>query len=90
MSDSEKLALNDELAALRATRDELKLQAHLLRAEVRDRWNELEAHLDALNEHLGRAEVAAQTARGEVDVAAQLMLDVLKNGYAQIRGALRG
>ncbi|MBL6750065.1 MAG: hypothetical protein ISP90_06055, partial [Nevskia sp.] len=60
-------ALHNDYQALLLLRDELALQARLLQAELRDRWNRLEADLDVLREHMQRAEVAAQDNRKEIE-----------------------
>lgn len=82
-------ALHNDYQALLLLRDELALQARLLQAELRDRWNRLEADLDVLREHMRRAEVAAQDNRKEIEAAARLLLDSLRAGYAEIRKALK-
>lgn len=82
-------ALHNDYAALRLLRDELALHSHLLKAELRDRWNKLEADGDVLREHLQRAEVAAQDNRREVEAAARMLLDSLRAGYTDIRKAIK-
>ena len=60
-------ALNNDFTALCFLRDELALQINLLEAEAKDRWAALEAKMDKLREHAGRAEVAAGQSAKEVD-----------------------
>lgn len=71
-------------------RDQLALQAHLLRAEAKTRWSELETQWADLQEHLNRAGVAAKDARPQVAAAADDLVKSLKDGYEQIRKALTG
>lgn len=83
-------ALNNDFTALCFLRDELALQINLLEAEMKDRWNALEARMDALRERLGRAEAAAGHSAKEVDAATKALIESLRSGYADIRRALKG
>ncbi|HVT35809.1 MAG TPA: hypothetical protein VHE37_09505 [Nevskiaceae bacterium] len=82
-------ALHNDYQAISLLRDELKLQAHLFRADARQRWQELEVSFDTLKEHVQRAKTAAAVARPEVETASRLLADTLKAGYADIRNALK-
>lgn len=82
-------AIHNDVQALKLLRDELNLQAHLLQADTRKQWDELEAKWSVLKEHLGRAEVATDDAKQDVDAAVELLVEALKNGYARIRNALK-
>ena len=82
-------ALHNDIKALELLRDELKLHAHLLKAEAKTRWNELESKWDVLKEHLGRAQVAAGASKQELDSAITLLVDALKVGYKDIKNALK-
>lgn len=83
-------ALHNDVKALEFLHDELRVQAHLLKAEAKKRWDELEAKWGSLKEHLQRAEAAADRNRADVDAAIRLLVDALKTGYADIRKALKG
>lgn len=85
-----RTALHNDVQALALTRDELALQAHLLRADMRDRWQELETEWQRVQEHVQRAEVAAGDARPQIEAAASLLAETLRSGYADVRRALRG
>lgn len=82
-------ALQNDVRALALVRDELKLQSHLLQAEYRTRWQELETRWDDLQEHLNRARTAAADARPQIEAAAELLSETLKSGYGDIRRALK-
>lgn len=81
-------ALHNDVQALKLLRDELKLQSHLFKAEVKDRWAQLEADWDLLKANMARAEVAAGQAGEEAEAAAALLVETLQNGYQRIRRAL--
>lgn len=83
-------ALHNDVKALEFLHDELKVQAHLLKAEARKQWDELEAKWASLKEHLQRAETAADRNKGDIEAAARLLIDALKAGFAQVRNALKG
>lgn len=83
-------ALQNDLKLLALMRDELALQAHLLKADVKGRWQDLEAKWAELKAHAARAEVAGEDAVQESETAIGLLVDTLRKGYDNIRAALRG
>jgi hypothetical protein len=83
-------ALNNDFTALCFLRDELALQVNLLEADLKDRWNELEAKMTTLREHMGRAEVAAGDSRKQIETATKALIQSLRTGYTDIRNALKG
>ncbi|WP_029921139.1 hypothetical protein [Nevskia soli] len=82
-------ALDNNFTALCMLRDELALRTALLEADLKDRWNELEAKMDTLREHIGRAEVAADHALPQIEVAAQILLETIRNGYTELKHAMK-
>lgn len=82
-------ALHNNAQLVRLLRDEIGLQAHLLKEEARDRLVELDAGLDQMKAHLERAAVAGADVRREAEAAAGLLADSLREGYGRIRDALR-
>ena len=84
-----KNALHNEYQLLELLHDELSLQAHLFKAEMKSTWETLEIKWSELKEHLGRAEVAAADAGRDIDVAAKALAESLKAGYTEIRNAFK-
>ena len=82
-------ALHNDIKALELLRDELKVHAHLLKAEAKDRWADLEVKWSQLNEKAGRAQVAASNTQKEVEASAQMLVDSLKKGYKSIKDAMK-
>jgi len=82
-------ALQDEIKSVEQTRDQLVLQAHFFKAELKTRWQELEVEWDDLREHLGRAKVAADRTMSQIDAEATRLIGSLKTGYSSIRDALK-
>lgn len=84
-----KQALHNDVQALELIRDELALQAHLFKADAKDRWAELETNWDSLKHRLGAAKRAAASAEPKIDAAAEQLVGALKAGYAELKNALR-
>lgn len=73
---------------LRQERDELKLKAHLGKAELKDEWEALERKWERLE---GRMEGAAEEAREashEVGAAFGVLAEELGEAYRRIRARL--
>ena len=69
-------------------RDEINLQLHLAKAEVRDEWDKLEPKLEDVKGKIATvSDVAGQTAES-VTAAAGLLADEIKQGYDRIKKAL--
>lgn len=75
-----------ELHDVAALRDELRLQAHLLKAELKDRWLEAERRWADIQHELGEA---AAHSRGELGAAGSLAADALRQTYRELRQALQ-
>ena len=77
-----------ELEELRRVRDELRVQVHLGKAEVRELWERLEKRF-----HHAEAEVKQIAHRAEEPIhdvaeAADLLLDEIRSGYRRLREIL--
>ncbi|MGH8515872.1 MAG: hypothetical protein ACREUE_00290 [Panacagrimonas sp.] len=83
------VALQNDLKLLHFARDEIALQAHLLKGELKERWADLDKQWQGLKEHIGRAEVASEAAKSEVEAAIQLLVGTLDNGFANIKRAFQ-
>lgn len=86
------MALKQDLAHLAETlkveRDELRLRLHLLKAEGRDEWEQLEKQWQHFQQKAGSVGAVAGEAAGDVGAAARLLGEELRNGYRKIRGSL--
>lgn len=82
-------ALQNDLQLLKLLRDELVLQAHLLKADMKERWEDLERKQSNLKEHLARAKVAEGDARREAETALSHLVSTMRDGYTRIRDALK-
>jgi predicted nucleic acid-binding Zn-ribbon protein len=83
-----KTFLGEEIDRLRELRDELRVQAELGRAELRDRWQDLEKSWHQLE---GRLKLARESAREDsqnVREAARLLASELRESYEHLRKRL--
>lgn len=71
---------------LAGLRDELRLQAHLFRADLKDRWADAEQRWQGI-EHELRA--ALDHSRSELSAATQLTAEALRETYQDFRQALK-
>lgn len=82
-------ALQNDLKLLKLARDELALQAHLMKADLKDRWQGLEGKWGKLMDEVSGAENAGADAMREAETAIGLLADSLKKGYENVRNALK-
>ena len=80
--------LKRELEDVRRMRDELRVQAHLGKAEVHERWETLERALDTLEGKAKRASRAAEEPLHQLEQDARKLVKDLREGYRQIRDAI--
>jgi CBS domain-containing protein len=78
----------DELAALRRTRDELRVQVHLAKADAQDQWHELEKQWRSLERHAASIAHEAQEPMDEAREVAADLAEELRRGYRRIRKSL--
>lgn len=74
-----------ELARMR---DEIKVQMHLARAELKTQWEDLERQWTLLQSRLSVLEVAGNESKQGIGAAVQDLTKELKLGYARMRDAL--
>jgi len=77
--------IDRELDALRRLKDELNVQAHLGRAEVRDLWDEAEKRWHKLEAEADRLREQAREPLEQIGEAAELLVDEIKSGYEKLR-----
>ncbi len=82
-------ALKDEIEAFRRLRDELRVQAELGKADLRDRAQELEQRWHKLEGRLDGARKDAKADAEDVREAVRLLAQELRDGFEHLRGRLR-
>jgi len=74
---------------LREERDELRVRAHLLRAELRDEWEEVEHKWRELEPRLERLREASRNSAEELGAAAEQLGEEIARAYRRIRQAMK-
>ena len=80
-----KVTLQRELDSLVRTRDELRVQASLARADAHKEWDRLEAGLLRVQDEIKRMGEHSKDAAHEVAIASRTLLEELKHGYERIK-----
>lgn len=84
-----KTTEKNNFETLALLRDELRLQMHLAKAELRDEWNQkLEPRFWELKTKLDRFEEASAETASELRAAIKLLFNELQDGYERIRKSL--
>lgn len=80
--------LNKLLGEIEQDRDELKLQAHLFKADAKDEWDKIEKkwhQLKSNSQHVGHE---TKEVSKDLFAATQLLGEEIKAGYKRILGSL--
>lgn len=77
------------MAHLRQERDELNVQLHLAKAEVKEDWDELEKQWDNFKLRSEKVAAAADSSADDIGEALQILGDELKAGYEKIRRSIK-
>ena len=80
--------LNELAETLQQARDELRVDMHLAKAEIREDWEELEKQWEHFRQKMQRVGHEAAEAGDDVAEAASLLGAELKKGYQRIRKIL--
>ncbi|MCR9277324.1 MAG: hypothetical protein NXH85_05075 [Pseudomonadaceae bacterium] len=70
---------------LRKERDEMKLQSHLLKAELKDEWQDIEGKWEKLERRLAEARHEAHESAEEIGAAIHLVVEEISNAYQRLR-----
>lgn len=77
------------LERLRTERDELRVKAHLARAEAAEEWEKLEDKWQELESRAKAARREAREASGDVSSALESLGEELSRAYRRVRNQLR-
>jgi hypothetical protein len=83
-----KFSFQREFDALKTIRDELKLKAHLAKADVKDELNRLETRWQRVEEELRRTSSQVKQPLAELGQDTKELVEELKKGYDSIRQRL--
>ena len=82
-----KSALQNELAALTTTRDELRLKAHLAKADAKTELDRLEKTWERVQEQAQR--IHAKDVVEDIEAGVRGLIEELKSGYERIKRDLK-
>jgi uncharacterized protein (DUF342 family) len=82
---AEKIRLEDIIDTLRQERDELNLQLHLAKAEVKQEWEQLEKKWDNLEQRFDSFGNEAKASAGEVAASLRQVAADLDRAYKRLR-----
>ncbi len=88
MSDNQRKSLQELLRKLRQERDELALQMHLGKEDLKDEWDAIQHKLDQLGHRLEPVNKAVTETSEDVWESLKLVGDEIKEGFRRIRKAL--
>jgi hypothetical protein len=77
--------INELIADLKQVRDELKVQLHLAKEDIKDDWDQVEGNLEKLEAKARHIGDATKEASEDVGEAAKLLAEEVKNGFDKIR-----
>jgi len=80
--------IEELLESLKQQADEIRVQLHLAKAEVRDEWVDVEQKLDELKSKADEIRKEAGEASVDVLEAAKLVGEEVRHGFARIRKLL--
>lgn len=89
--NAEKSILRNELERLEQLRDELRLQAHLLKADMKKELEDLEKKFQKLKRDANANQVKRATEKSveEISDATRLLLDTVRDGLTRVRKSLK-
>ncbi len=76
------------IAKLRQQRDELKLQAHLMKADAKDEWREVEDQWQKLENRFQRAQAAGAEAGDDVAEGLRTLGGKIQEGFDKVRRSI--
>lgn len=80
--------LTEEVEDLRRIRDELRVQSHLGKAELAERWDKLEKRWQHLEGRLKAIAEGSQESLDEIGEAAGLLVEEIRKGYRHLKDLL--
>jgi methyl-accepting chemotaxis protein len=87
MGSEKDSKIHKMVADLATQRDELRLQMHLLAAEAKDEWEEVEEKWQHLESKMGQVGKSAKESAGEIGAAGEQLVEEIGNAYKRIRKA---
>lgn len=83
------MEIEDLVGTLRTQRDELRVRLHLMKAEVRDEFEELEKQWNHLESRLDHLKDASKASADEIGAAAKQLAEELGTAYDRIKRSMK-
>ena len=80
--------IEDFWEKLKTQRDEMRVQAHLARAEFRDEWNEVEEKWQKAEQAFDRVQDQAIETTAEMQHSAKVIMEEIASTYGRIKERL--
>ena len=73
-----------QFESLQTLRDEIKVRGHLMKAEMQEKYEELDAQWQKLSANVKMLREAGRAAKEDVVAATEILLETLHKGYESI------
>lgn len=83
-----KEQITEMMENLKQERDEIAVQLHLAKADIKDDWEELEKQWDNFKLRSEKVADAADASADDIGEALKLLGDEIKAGYEKVRKAI--
>jgi uncharacterized coiled-coil DUF342 family protein len=87
--ENEKGILKGEIEKLEQLRDELRVQAHLFKADMKKEYEELDKKFQKVKRDANPVRRAARETADEVSEATRLLFDTVLDGMKRLRKSLK-
>ena len=87
--DEHSSKLKDTIEELKKHREELQLQLHLAKSDIKDEWDELEEKMVHLQSKFSTLKKEAAESSKEIGVALSLVADEIAEAYKRIKRRLK-
>ncbi len=87
--DAGKRILEEEMERLERLRDELRVQAHLMKADIKKEFQGLEKTFDSIRRDARPIRRATEETVAEVSDATRLLFDTVWDGMKRIRKSIK-
>lgn len=81
--------IDDLIGALRTQRDDLRVRVHLMKAEVRDEFEELEQKWNHLESRAAQLKDASKESAEDVGAAASQLVEEIGAAYERVKKSLQ-
>lgn len=80
--------LHDLLEQLQKERDQLRLRSHLLKADLKQEWDDVELKMQGVETRLQHLRTSVHESSEDIGTAMNLLLDEITNAYKRFREAI--